>query len=80
MGWYDVFSSFYDGSLERGILPIFRREAAACICPPGLPVCHCGHVASLRDITRRAVRPSEAEVASNPRARSAVLRAAERIR
>lgn len=73
-----VVISFH--SLEDRIVKQYiRREAAACICPPGLPVCRCGHVASLRDLTRRAVRPSEAEIASNPRARSAVLRAAERI-
>ncbi len=74
-----VVISFH--SLEdRMVKQFVRREAADCLCPPGLPVCRCGHVATLRDLTRRAVRPTEAEVASNPRARSAVLRAAERIR
>ena len=74
-----VVISFH--SLEDRIVKQYiRREAVDCLCPPGLPVCRCGHVATLRDLTRRAVRPSEAEVASNPRARSAVLRAAERIR
>ncbi|MGE5597584.1 MAG: 16S rRNA (cytosine(1402)-N(4))-methyltransferase RsmH [Hyphomicrobiales bacterium] len=67
-------------SLEDRIVKQFiRREASDCLCPPGLPECRCGHFATLRDLTRRAVRPSEAEVARNPRARSAVLRAAERI-
>jgi 16S rRNA (cytosine1402-N4)-methyltransferase len=64
---------------DRIVKQYFRREATDCLCPPELPVCRCGHSASLRELTRRAVRPSEAEVASNPRARSAVLRAAERI-
>lgn len=64
---------------DRIVKQFFRREAADCICPPGLPECRCGHTATLRELTRKAVRPSEAEVAANPRARSAVLRAVERI-
>ena len=67
-------------SLEDRIVKMFfRREATDCLCPPGLPVCRCGHTATLRELTRKAIRPSEAEVAANPRSRSAVLRAVERI-
>ena len=74
-----VVLSFH--SLEDRIVKQYlRREATDCLCPPALPVCRCGHAASLRLLSRRAVRPSEDEVAANPRARSAVLRAAERIR
>ncbi|MCK9520410.1 MAG: 16S rRNA (cytosine(1402)-N(4))-methyltransferase RsmH [Dehalococcoidia bacterium] len=74
-----VVISFH--SLEDRIVKrYFRREASDCLCPPELPVCQCGHKATLRELTRRAIRPSEAETAANPRARSAVLRAAERIR
>jgi 16S rRNA (cytosine1402-N4)-methyltransferase len=73
-----VIISFH--SLEdRMVKQYLRREASDCLCPPQLPVCRCGHKATLRDLTRRAVRPSEEEVARNPRSRSAVLRAAERI-
>jgi len=73
-----VVISFH--SLEDRIVKQYiRREATGCICPPELPVCRCGHVATLRDLTRKAIRPSVAEVAHNPRARSAVLRAAERV-
>lgn len=73
-----VVISFH--SLEdRAVKQYIRREAAGCLCPPTMPVCRCGHKAALRDLTRRAVLPGEAEVARNPRARSAVLRAAERI-
>lgn len=72
-----VVISFH--SLEDRIVKrYFQHEAAACICPPGLPECRCGHQPRLRILTRRAIRPSEAEIARNPRARSAVLRAAER--
>lgn len=67
-------------SLEDRIVKDFiRREASDCICPPGLPECRCGHAATLRPVTKGALRPTAAEVAENPRARSARLRAAERI-
>ncbi|MGE0602016.1 MAG: 16S rRNA (cytosine(1402)-N(4))-methyltransferase RsmH [Dehalococcoidia bacterium] len=64
---------------DRIVKQFFRREASDCICPPELPACRCGHRANLRELTRKAIRPSEAEVAANPRARSALLRVAERI-
>jgi len=58
----------------------YRALANACTCPPGLPVCACGARASVRAVTRKAVKASEEEVARNPRARSARLRVVERIR
>ncbi len=64
---------------DRVVKQYMRREATDCLCPPQVPLCRCGHVATLRDLTRRAVKPGDAEVARNPRARSAVLRAAERL-
>ena len=64
---------------DRLVKSFFNVESKDCICPPQQPVCTCGHRATLRPVTRRPVRPSEAEVASNPRARSARLRVAERI-
>ena len=73
-----VVISFH--SLEdRVVKQYMRREATDCVCPPQVPLCRCGHVATLRDLTRRAVKPGDEEVARNPRARSAVLRAAERL-
>jgi 16S rRNA (cytosine1402-N4)-methyltransferase len=67
-------------SLEDGVVKRFlAREAKDCICPPQQPVCTCGHRASLRPLTRKPVRPTPAEVAANPRSRSARLRAAERL-
>ena len=67
-------------SLEDRIVKQFmRRESTDCLCPPELPVCRCGHKATLRELTRKAIKPGEAELFANPRARSAVLRAAERV-
>src|SRR5436305_9201842 len=64
-------------SLEDRIVKHFLRERErGCTCPPDFPVCVCGHDPELRAIQRRPVRPTEAEVAANPRAASARLRAA----
>jgi 16S rRNA (cytosine1402-N4)-methyltransferase len=64
-------------SLEDRIVKQFLRDRErGCTCPPDFPVCICGHEPELRAIQRRPVRPSEAEVAANPRAASARLRAA----
>lgn len=73
-----VVISFH--SLEdRMVKQSFRSAATGCICPPRFAVCACGHRPSARVLTRRGVRADEAEVSSNPRARSAVLRAMERL-
>jgi 16S rRNA (cytosine1402-N4)-methyltransferase len=64
---------------DRIVKQFFRRESADCICPPDLPVCVCGHKARVKVLTKRPVRPDEGEIADNPRARSARLRAAEKI-
>ena len=64
-------------SLEDRIVKQFLREKErGCTCPPDFPVCVCGHAPELRAIQRRPIRPGEAEIASNPRAASARLRAA----
>jgi 16S rRNA (cytosine1402-N4)-methyltransferase len=64
---------------DRLVKSFFIVESKDCICPPQQPVCTCGHRASLHIVTRRPVRPSEEEVAANPRARSARLRVAEKL-
>jgi len=64
-------------SLEDRIVKQFLRDRErGCTCPPDFPVCVCGHEPELRAIQRRPIRPSEAEVAANPRSASARLRAA----
>jgi 16S rRNA (cytosine1402-N4)-methyltransferase len=73
-----VVISFH--SLEdRAVKHAMRALAQRCTCPPGLPVCGCGRENVLAVLTPRPIRPTGAEVAANPRARSARLRAAERL-
>jgi 16S rRNA (cytosine1402-N4)-methyltransferase len=69
----------YHSLEDRIVKRFFRQEQKGCICPPGFPECRCGRTARLRIITRRPVTPSAEEVLDNPRARSAKLRAAERL-
>src|SRR5579863_3573678 len=67
-------------SLEDRIVKRFLRDGEhGCTCPPDFPVCACGATPLLRAVPRRAIRPSEAEVARNPRSASARLRVAVKI-
>jgi 16S rRNA (cytosine1402-N4)-methyltransferase len=63
-------------SLEDRIVKRFIRDLErGCECPPDFPICVCGRKPQLRTIARKAIRPSAAEVAANPRAASARMRA-----
>ena len=68
----------YHSLEDRLVKQAFREWSAACVCPPGLPECRCRGRALGRTVTRRPLRPAEREVARNPRARSACLRAWEK--
>jgi 16S rRNA (cytosine1402-N4)-methyltransferase len=61
---------------DRIVKRYFRREERGCTCPPEFPVCVCGREPTLRVLTKKAIRPAAEEVAANPRAGSARLRAA----
>lgn len=69
----------YHSLEDRVVKGLFRQESTDCICPPGIPVCSCGHRATLRLLTRKVIVPSAGEVERNPRSRSARLRLAERL-
>ena len=67
-------------SLEDRIVKQFMREGErGCTCPPDFPVCVCGNEPVLRALSRRPLRPTDDEVAHNPRAASAKLRVAVKV-
>jgi 16S rRNA (cytosine1402-N4)-methyltransferase len=65
----------YHSGEDRIVKRTFRDWSAACTCPPRQPVCTCGGRALGVLVTKRGVRPAPAELAANPRSRSARLRA-----
>ena len=66
-------------SLEDRIIKKTMQElATGCTCPPSFPVCVCGKTPKMKLISRKPILPGEAELAENPRARSAKLRVAEK--
>ncbi len=67
-------------SLEDRIVKRYMRaKEHGCVCPPDFPICNCGREAELRSLNRKAIRPGSRELALNPRAASARLRAAVKL-
>jgi 16S rRNA (cytosine1402-N4)-methyltransferase len=64
---------------DRRVKRFLADRARGCICPPDLPVCACGREPEAALLTRRSIVPSAEEVARNPRAGSARLRAARKL-
>jgi 16S rRNA (cytosine1402-N4)-methyltransferase len=64
---------------DRRVKRFLAARARGCICPPDFPVCACGRVPEAELLTRRAVAPTPGEVAANPRAKSARMRAARKL-
>jgi 16S rRNA (cytosine1402-N4)-methyltransferase len=65
---------------DRRVKRFLAARARGCICPPDLPVCACGREPEAELVSRRAIAPTPGEVAANPRARSARLRVASKLR
>jgi len=68
----------YHSLEDRIVKTTLRRLAGRCVCPPGTAPCSCGRTELLRLLTKHPLTPDAAELAANPRSRSAKLRAAER--
>jgi 16S rRNA (cytosine1402-N4)-methyltransferase len=74
------FAAISFHSLEdRAVKRFLAARARGCICPPEFPICACGRLPEAELLTRRAVAPTAGEIAANPRARSAHLRAARKL-
>ena len=69
----------YHSLEDRLVKQAFRVWARSCLCPRSVPVCRCGWSKKVTMLTARPLRPTTAEVERNPRARSARLRAVERL-
>lgn len=74
-----VLAISYHSLEDRIVKRRFTRGATGCTCPPEMPECGCGNSAELRLLTRKPIRAAESEIEANNRARSAVLRAAEKV-
>src|SRR5262249_1895337 len=68
----------YHSLEDRIVKNAFKKHTEGCTCPPSFPVCVCSRRRVMALVTKKPVRPSLAEIAENPRARSARLRAVER--
>ena len=69
----------YHSLEDRLVKQAMDKWERGCSCPPDLPQCGCGKVPLFRRLFKKGLKPSHTEIEENPRARSAVLRAAERI-
>lgn len=69
------FHSLEDRIVKRA----FKRESRDCICPSEIPICRCEHSAKIKIITKKPITPTDEEIKSNPRSRSAKMRVAEKV-
>ncbi|MCI9169662.1 MAG: 16S rRNA (cytosine(1402)-N(4))-methyltransferase RsmH [Lawsonibacter sp.] len=70
-----TFHSLEDRIVKTGLAEFAR----GCTCPPDFPVCVCGKTPDIRLVNKKPILPGGREIEENPRARSAKLRAAEKL-
>lgn len=70
----------YHSLEDRIVKNVFKEAATQCICPPAIILCVCEHSKQLRIVNNKPITASEEELAANPRARSAKLRVAEKVK
>ena len=71
-----TFHSLEDRIVKTGMASFAR----GCVCPPDFPVCVCGRTPDIRLVSRKPILPTPQEIEENPRARSAKLRVAEKLK
>jgi 16S rRNA (cytosine1402-N4)-methyltransferase len=64
---------------DRIVKQTYKSLTTGCTCPKDFPICICGNKPKIKDISKKPILPSEEELESNPRSRSAKLRVAEKI-
>ena len=69
----------YHSLEDRIVKNCFRNLLGVCTCPPDFPVCVCGREEQIKLITKKPLYPTDAEISSNPRSRSARLRVVEKV-
>ena len=65
---------------DRIVKNALAQFARGCICPPDFPVCVCGRTPDVKLVHKKPILPTEEEIQENPRARSAKLRVAEKLK
>jgi len=68
----------YHSLEDRIVKHFFRNQAKNCVCAPEIPICRCGHQPEMKIVEKKAILPSQEEIKTNPRSRSAKLRVAEK--
>ena len=64
---------------DRLVKQKYKIWSRGCVCPPKSPICVCGNVPRAKIVNKKAIRPSDLEIATNPRSKSAKLRILEKL-
>jgi 16S rRNA (cytosine1402-N4)-methyltransferase len=64
---------------DRIVKQSYKELLGGCTCPKDFPICVCGRKATVKEVTKKPILPSDEELEMNPRSRSAKLRVAEKL-